>query len=352
MAHELLGDSDVYTLPGELRTELMAETVWHEIRCEGERRDELIPVKPASHLDIKLTGERVPESLLIRDFIVPGILSYVFEFRSIDDELEEIFRDWDISVSVFCFCSSDMQHVEVIHKNDVAAHTFERFGWPASALEHQEVRIVSPVIPGDLEDELSLAGGESPAGSFGPGRLYESDGRILLYKMIIECVTEEEVKCLVRGVDLRLRSSGLPVQRILHFHGSDVREPLISDILKYSRPDMQQKLSASALGHIHLIRRDAALGPDGQRSMLIDDLRIVLQLTQLLRVLPPELDLVIRIDGVCFTLVFELFSVFVLFHRSFEHFSHSWYNNYGHLYNFLSCTGAAYSGAALFVSIL
>lgn len=349
MAHELLSDSDVYTLPGELRAELMAETVWHEIRCERERRDELIPVKPASHLDIKLTGERVPESLLIRDFIVPGILSYVFEFRSIDDELEEIFRDWDISVSVFCFCSSDMQHVEVIHKNDVSAHALKGFGWPASALEHQEICVVSPVSSGDIQYKLSLAGGESPAESFGPGRLYESDSRVLFYKMIIECVTEEEVKCLVRGVDLRLRSSGLPVQRILHFHGSDVHEPLISDILKYSRPDMQQKLSASALGHIHLIRRDAAFSPDGQRGMLINDLRIVLQLTQLLRVLPPEFDLIIRIDGVCFTLVFELFSVFVLFHRSFVLFSRSWYNNYGHLYNFLGCTGAVSYGAALFV---
>lgn len=202
VAHELLGDSNVYSLSGEIRAEFMAETVWHEIRCERERRDELIPVKPASHLDIKLTGERVPESLLIRDFIVQGILCYVSELRSVDNKVKEILGDRHISIRQRGLRSSDVQHVIIIDQDDIASHAFKCFRRPAAALEHQEICIVSSVSPGDLENHLALVCSERSAGSFCSGWSYESGGRIFFYKMIVERVPEEELQCLVCRIDL------------------------------------------------------------------------------------------------------------------------------------------------------
>lgn len=214
-----------------------------------------------------------------------------------------------------------MQHVIVIHKDDVTAHALKSFRRPASALEHQEISIVSPISPGDLQNELPLARSERSSGSFCSGRLYEAGGGILFYKMIVECVAEEEVKCLVRRIDLRLRSPGLPVQSILHFHRGDVRESLGSDILEYSGPDVREELPAGAPGHVHLVSGYAAFGPDGQRGVLVNDRRVVLQLPELLRVPSSELDLIVGIDRVSLTLICESFPVFILFHRSFVQLS-------------------------------
>lgn len=89
---------------------------------------------------------------------------------------------------------------------------------------------------------------------------------------------------------------------------------MISDILKYSGANMEPELFPGSLGHVHLIGGDAAFSPDGQSGMLVNDLRIVLQLAKLLAVLPSELDRIIGIDGIHLAFIFELFSIFVLLH--------------------------------------
>ncbi len=104
------------------------------------------------------------------------------------------------------------------------------------------------------------------------------------------------------------------VQSVLYVHRSDIDKSVISDILKYSGADMEPELLSGILGHVHLISGDASFSPDGQSGMLIDDLRIVLQLAKLLAVLPSELNRIIGIDGIHFAFILELFSVFVLFH--------------------------------------
>lgn len=197
VAHQLLGDPDVYSLSGKVRAEFMSEAIWNEIHRKWIRRDEPVAICLTAHGEIKLPREPVPEELLVRDLIVRLILRDVFELRSIDDKIEKVFRDRHISIRQRGLRSSDVQHVIIIDQDDIASHAFKCFRRPAAALEHQEICIVSSVSPGDLENHLALVSSERSAGSFCSGWSYESGGRIFFYKMIVERVPEEELQRLV-----------------------------------------------------------------------------------------------------------------------------------------------------------
>lgn len=202
VAHELLGDPNVYSLPGEIRAEFMSEAIRNEIHCKWIRRDEPVAICLTAHSEIKLPREPVPEELLICNLIMCLVLRDVFELRGIDDKIEKVFRDRHISIRQRGLRSSDVQHVIIINQYDIASHAFKCFRGPAAALEHQEICIVSSVGPGDLENHLALVCSERSAGSFCSGWSYESGGRIFFYKMIVERVPEEELQCLVCRIDL------------------------------------------------------------------------------------------------------------------------------------------------------
>ena len=54
VAHELLGDPDVYSLSGKVRAEFMSEAIWNEIHRKWIRRDEPVAICLTAHGEIKL----------------------------------------------------------------------------------------------------------------------------------------------------------------------------------------------------------------------------------------------------------------------------------------------------------
>ena len=76
----------------------MPEAIWDEIRSDRVRRDELIPVSLASHVEIKLPLERMPEPVEVGYLLPSACHGDVLEGGRLDYELRKIIRYRDVPV--------------------------------------------------------------------------------------------------------------------------------------------------------------------------------------------------------------------------------------------------------------
>ena len=66
MPHEALRCPDVNACLLEIRAVGVTQIIWDKVICQGKRRDQLVPVEPATHGDIHITAQAFHQALVGR----------------------------------------------------------------------------------------------------------------------------------------------------------------------------------------------------------------------------------------------------------------------------------------------
>ena len=168
VTHESLGGPDINAHFLKVCAKGMPEIIRNKVVGQGIRRDQLVPVYPATHGNVQLPIKGLCQCS-IRTLCIPVSVS-VYEKRSkrilsFRDPSGQIWRDRNCPVGVVRLCSPDVEERDFVFLCDVSVFNPQGLGRPASATKHKQER-QEAIVLADLEEVFSFVVGERSPGVF------------------------------------------------------------------------------------------------------------------------------------------------------------------------------------------